>query len=320
MVEVSDISIPTSPGHLPDLIALFLQSISAAKKQGILLPKPENFESEFVERMRPWASSPEYGVKVDTATEAKLYNVASFLADALFGDQPCPDPKTRLSQEETDHLLNFVGLSFMIGGIALKVSELPPSPGYEPMLREHGFNSISARGLAHLLVKSGKRQEKEEQLRLSVVKAIRGLAQPQAESQLLERARIVLQAADESTIVDTICCEVGLREFDLSAPLQALVSGKPVDRQRLTEIIEKLTPALSVRRGPKRSAASAAHEFALASGLPAQLGCSAYTLNDVMGDFTDPLTQATRREFSDPHFDPRPAHRRVKKRQLAKIG
>jgi hypothetical protein len=88
MVEISNISIPSSPGHQPDLIAFFLQSISAAKESEILLPKPENFESDFVERMRLWGSSPQYGVKLDETTEAKLSNVARFLADALFSDQP----------------------------------------------------------------------------------------------------------------------------------------------------------------------------------------------------------------------------------------
>jgi hypothetical protein len=108
--------------------------------------------------------------------------------------------------------------------------------------------------------------------------------------------------------------------MDLLPSLADLVAGNLVNQQRITVLVGKLGPALSVPRGPKISAASAAHEFLLEQGMPAKLGCSAYTLSDSEDDFIDPLTQATRREFSDPDFDPRPAHRRFKKKQFTKIG
>jgi hypothetical protein len=320
MADTSDIYSAPATEHGTDLIALFLSSVNAAREKGVLLDKPDNFEVNFVERMQRWAASPQYGVSTDATTTSQLHNVANFLADALFSGQPCRDPKARLTKNELDHLLNFVSLSCMIGAAAMKVSEFPASRGYEPMLQEHGFNAISARGMAHLLVKSGKRRAKEERLRPAVVKAIRGLATSYTKKTTLDRARYLLQVADDSSIVDTICCEVGLREMDLLPLLQSLVDGKSDGLLKLTEILQKLSPALSVPRGPKRSAASAAHEFALDGDLPAKLGCSAYTLNEIAGDFTDPLTLATRIEFDDPRFDPRPAHRRVKQRRLAENG
>ena len=258
MADTSDIYSLPGAGHGTDPIALFLCGVNAAREKGVLLHKPDNFEVNFVERMQRWAASPQYGVSIDATTTSQLHNVANFLADALFSDQPCPDPKARLTKSELDHLLNFASLSCMIGAAAIKVSELPASPGYEPMFLRHGFNPIGARGLAHLLVKSGKRRAKEEQLRPNVVKAIRALALPRTEGTPLEPARYLLQVADDSSVVDTICCEVGLREMDLVPLLQDLIDRKPVNQLALDEILERLKSALSVRRGPKRTAASAA--------------------------------------------------------------
>jgi hypothetical protein len=68
---------------------------------------------------------------------------------------------------------------------------------------------------------------------------------------------------------------------------------------------------LSVARGPKISAASAAHEFFLAC-LEGIKEAQAYTWSAVLDDFCDSVTKATRLEFEEPHFDPRPARRRVR--------
>jgi hypothetical protein len=40
-----------------------------------------------------------------------------------------------------------------------------------------------------------------------------------------------------------------------------------------------------------------------------------YTYSPDLEDFTDELTKATRIEFGDPNFDPRPAVRRARARQ-----
>jgi hypothetical protein len=294
-----------------------LDFVDALEKKGVSLRKPDDFESKLVSFMKVWGSSPRYGVSVDAATEAMMVNVARFLGEALFGDQPCPDPTARLTPGEMVFLRLYVKLANVFAGIALDIGQLAPSTGYEPLLRQGGFDPISARGLAHLIAGSGERQAKEQQLRLQTVRTIRALLEPRTDEALLNSAALLLAIAEESSVVDTICCEVGLRETDLLPLLRNLIHGKAVDKEWLAEILEKLTPALSVPRGPKKTAASAAHEFALNGGLPAKLGCSAYTLNDVVGDFTDPLTLATRLEFEEPGFDPRPAYRRIKKRRLA---
>jgi hypothetical protein len=74
----------------------------------------------------------------------------------------------------------------------------------------------------------------------------------------------------------------------------------------LCAIAATVAPRLSVSRGRKISAASAAHEF-----VSEELG-QAYTFSPVLEDFTDELTKATRIEFGDPNFDPRPAVRRAR--------
>src|SRR5277367_4734537 len=109
MIDNSDNSSALLQEPAPDYIAQFFDSVSAAKARGILLARPDNFEADFVDRMQAWARSPQYGIPVDSTTKDALNNVASFLADALFSNQPCPDPRTRLSRDELNHLLNFVG-------------------------------------------------------------------------------------------------------------------------------------------------------------------------------------------------------------------
>jgi hypothetical protein len=307
--------------HSADVLAMFCNSANALKVRGIILPKPENFEADLVGFMKLWGSSPRLGMSVDATTEARMWNVARFLADATFSTEHCPEPKTILQTAEVELLRGFIELACMVGGVFVTVSQLPPSPGYEPLFKESGFDPVSARGMAHLIVRSGKRQAKERQLRRSVVRAIRALARRcQNNKPALEQAKFLLQVADESSIVDTICCEAGLRETDLLPLLQATLDGQQVDQRRIVEIVSRLGPALSTPRGPKLSAASAAHEFLLDPELPVLAGRNAYTWSDIDGNFTDALTRATRIEFSDPNFDPRPARRRIKERQCAKTA
>jgi hypothetical protein len=75
---------------------------------------------------------------------------------------------------------------------------------------------------------------------------------------------------------------------------------------------------LSIARGPKIGAASAAHEFLLA-GFVSFMGPHAYTWSTLEDDFIDAVTEATRLEFDEPEFDPRPAHRRRKAGRAVEI-
>ena len=100
--------------------------------------------------------------------------------------------------------------------------------------------------------------------------------------------------------------------FEFVGALEGAVRGELTARRRVTEAAAAAAPGLSVRRGPKVSEASMTHQLLL-TFLANKPG--SYTYNPVSGDFTDPLTRATRLAFGNPEFDPRPACRRHGKRR-----
>jgi hypothetical protein len=128
------------------------------------------------------------------------------------------------------------------------------------------------------------------------------------------RAQILLAAWDETSIIETIFADAGAHESEFIALLKSFAKGDKLARQRITEIAADLAPHLPTTRGRKVSAASAAHEFLLEESFPITK-LRAFTFNDSKNDFTDPLTKATRLEFNDAYFDPRPALRRLKRRR-----
>jgi hypothetical protein len=215
----------------------------------------------------------------------------------------------RSSSEPLNPFFNFFA---MIGLAIKKVAESPPSRGYEPSLIGYGFNPIMARAMARLVIHHGKRREAESGWHRHVFDAIRFLAerdrQPRA---IFTRAQLLLEAWDKTSIIETALDEIGLSGIEFLELLKALVEGRDVDCRRITEIAARLAPHLSLRRGPKISAASAAHEFFLAV-IERNYGPHAYTWNAHEDNFTDPVTKATRMEFDEPGFDPRPTHRRRK--------
>ena len=92
--------------------------------------------------------------------------------------------------------------------------------------------------------------------------------------------------------------------------------GNEMAIERILEIARMAGPRIRIRRGPKVTAASAAHELFLEKhGIR---GASAYSYSDLEGNFIDEATQATRLEFPRVRFGPQPASRRLKaRRQLA---
>jgi hypothetical protein len=251
---------------------------------------------------------------LNPSVEAKVAKVAKFLRHAFFGDnQSRPKPEDFLSEDEIMMMEAALWPYAMAAAAAVKIAGLPASTGYEPALIQLGVNQLPARAMAHLAANSGKRQAKEQQLRPQVVKTIKALTSASRE-RLLSYAVYLQQIADESTIIDTICCEVDLREWNLLEPLRRIADDESADRQCLVAVVAKLRPALRVPRGRKTSAASFAHQFLLEGGLPKHLNCSALTYDAETEDFTDPLTRATRTEFGNNDFDPRPASRRAQGR------
>jgi hypothetical protein len=289
---------------------LVLAVILSARHRGVALAEPEDFEAKIIAPLR-WDISKIPRLLNDPSVDASLAKVARFLRQAFFGDnQSRPKPEDFLSCDEIIMMEAALWPFAMAGAAAVKIAELPASTGYEPALTQLGVNQLLARAMAHLAASSGKRRAKEQQLRAQVVKTIKALPFASREC-LLSYADYLHQIADESSIIDTICCEVDLREWDLLKPLRRIANDETRDCQDLIAVVAKLGPALRVPRGRKTNAASFAHQFLLESGLPEQLKCSALTYSAEAEDFTDPLTRATRVEFSDNDFDPRPARRRA---------
>lgn len=202
------------------------------------------------------------------------------------------------------------------GTFLLRAAEAPPSSGYKPWLVENGFSPVVARMMADLIVRRGRRVAVEMARQTEVAKALRFLAgHYRGRSAIARRIRVLLAAWEETSAFDTIFEGSGLDVFVFIALLKAAALSPNEALPQLREIAAELSLHLSIPCGPKVSAASAAHEFFLEDIVPSIGRSSAYTWSDLEEDFTDSLTEATRREFNEPDFDPRSAYRRIKARQ-----
>jgi hypothetical protein len=210
------------------------------------------------------------------------------------------------------------GLYDLIGLFFRRAAVSPASPGYEPMLVKLNVAPFVARQLAYLLARRGHQSAADSARHPAVVRAIRFLAKPGRRSQaILRKATVLLAAWQETSVVETIFDDAGLNEFEFIKLLELAIGGNKTVHGRICAIAGTIAPRLSVPRGRKISAASAAHEFLLEE-CGSIMKSKGYTWDPSNEDFTDPWTQATRIEFGDPDFDPRPASRRVKARQRPK--
>lgn len=232
------------------------------------------------------------------------------LTDHIVAHLARPDAACVPAQaRETWHA--FHRLLLQIGGALVRVAQSPPSPGYEPWFVARGGGRLGARGLARLLVHAGKRRARDNQWRRRVVEALRDLAKPlRYSSAVRDRVDTLLEAWEESSVIETIFDDAGQDVFEFIRLLELARVGNTIVFNRLAEIAAALAPALRIARGPKMQAASEAHALFLQSAHA--WGASGFTWNPITGDFTDPHTQATRLEFNEDHFDPRPAYRRAK--------
>jgi hypothetical protein len=247
-----------------------------------------------------------------TATETKLAAIKSI-------EPPVPQANNIVSCDSSREPMGFLGVILGMGLRRGKVieytDELPPSPGYVPLLVDAGWNRVAARGMAALALQRSKRLATESEWRRQAVNAIRFLARKRQMRAVRKRAELLIKAA-QTTTVETIFSEAGLNESEFLSLLGAVIEGCPVDYQRIREIAALISPRLAVPRGPKVRIASAAHEFFLnpEMGLAPQRRPPAYQNRDA--EYVSPLTAATRLEFGVPDFDPRPAQRRKARQRV----
>jgi hypothetical protein len=195
-----------------------------------------------------------------------------------------------------------------------RLDKLPPAPGYEPMLIERGHHPLMARGLSHWIIRSGKEEANKAKMQRIVVDAVRFLAKPgRRKGSISRKAALLVQIGNISSNLGDVFNGAHSSVFELIEALEGAVRGDLAACRRVTEVAAVLAPGLSVRRGPKASVPSIAHELLL-TYVAHNAGPKSYTYDLVSEDYTDPLTSATRSAFGDPDFDPCPARRRQRKR------
>ena len=195
-----------------------------------------------------------------------------------------------------------------------RLEKLPPVPGYELVLIERGHHPLLARGISHWIIDLARDEAHKAKMQGIVVDAIRFLVKPGRQKRSISRrAAALLEVCNTNFDLGNVFDGVDLRVLEFAEALKGAVRGDGAACQRVTEIAAALAPGLSVRQGPKASAASLAHEFSLTC-VANMAGPKAYTYDHVSEDYTDPLTRATRLAFGDPDFDPGPARRRQRKR------
>jgi hypothetical protein len=243
-------------------------------------------------------------------SEALDWLAGLLMSDLQTSREPVVKDMIRLtgSEVEDGRRLRLLATAFL-----LNTSRLPASPGYEPLLIKRGENPLLARLKAYVTVDQGKKIADESRKYREVVSAIRFLAKPNRSRWAVDRKiAILLATSRETRIIRAIFIEANLSDHILINLLPS-AQGNEMATERILEIARMAAPRIRIRRGPKVTAASAAHELFLEKhGIR---GASAYSYSELEGDFVDEATQATRLEFPGIRFGPQPASRRLKARR-----
>lgn len=243
--------------------------------------------------------------------EALNWLAALLMSDLQISREPEVKGMIRLTGMEAEDALR---IRFLAAAYLLNISGFAGSPGYEPLLIKRGENTLLARVKAYLTVNQGRKIANESRRYREVVTTIRFLAKPNRSRWAVNRKiAILLAASRETTIIRAIFIEAGLSDHILINLLPWAAQGNEMATERILEIARMAVPRIRMRRGPKVTAASAAHELFLEKhGIR---GASAYSYSDLEEDFIDEATKATRLEFPGTRFGPQPASRRLKARR-----
>jgi hypothetical protein len=193
-----------------------------------------------------------------------------------------------------------------------------PSPGYEPLLMKMGWDQFAARGIAKFVVRRARRRTKEDPLYRQVLGDIRFFAKtPRQRAAIVRRAKRLHAAWEKTSMVGDLLFKAGVDELVLMPLLKLLAEGHEGELNRIMELAARVASQLSIKRGPKVSAPSAAYEFLDRGQLGIKLGPWPKPQQDRPAEYVDALTAATRKEFKNPNFDSRPAQRRRRRESLS---
>lgn len=186
------------------------------------------------------------------------------------------------------------------------------SRGYAKYLISIGYDPNWAGMLAAQIVAEGYRRAETSRRNSQFARALDRMANPRLPPKAFrDCAAVILQILEDTSLADGLFRD--LEPFDGLVFIRALrwcLDGDLSGRSDIIRIAEAIKARVVVLRGPKLSSASAAHEYLIENA--SLFRPHSYSYSDMRGDFTDALTMATREEFDDPNFDPRPAARRAR--------
>jgi hypothetical protein len=186
-------------------------------------------------------------------------------------------------------------------------------PDYEDLLIEFGHEPLSARLLSISTITGGRRDAAELTLRRRKLgSALRGLANaPDQSTKVISRRAAALEPLlDKWTrawienSIDRCGLQISFEDFqDL---VRRAAHGEPPACARFREIAPLIFRHVPKARGASYRVATVTHALLLVTASIHNRGAR-YTWSEIEGDFTDRLTAATRRQFQQPRFSPRPA-------------
>ena len=192
---------------------------------------------------------------------------------------------------------------------------LTPSPGYEPFLVKQGWSPAAARSFSTLVVDLSRRQFRESQACRSVSEDIKFIREPGRQRAALIRRIKQLHTTFEENCrsISKFLFDVGILPSDFFSLTQCAAKGDHAKIPTLLRWPQKLRLPASLKKGLKITPSSYAYEFFLADKFGLLKGTLPKADRNRAAEYVNSLTEATRKEFGEPNFDPRPAQRRAKR-------
>jgi hypothetical protein len=196
----------------------------------------------------------------------------------------------------------------------------PESKGYARLFEVNAVDPIRAQKLASDAIQHGRRTVENNEWIAVAYDAVRFLASSHHRLSVRRHANLLLRVSQKTSIIPALFAKAGLNEDEFLFLLYRVVHTNGfVNFDRLRAIASQLQPFLSLPRGRKVTAASAAHEHVMRQGIVFRIVPPEWRTNwrGRGNEHVDALTLATRREFDDPTFQPRSARVRFEARITA---
>jgi hypothetical protein len=204
----------------------------------------------------------------------------------------------------------------LIAAFGQRLEDAPPVPGYQEQLRRDEYHPLAAKFMAYNVRRLGEERVAEAVAGRIIAAAVRGVLAAKDSSGLVlsrraQKLQIALANSIARNVLDNACLKAGDLDpiYAIDAALTAVSNRQSAGRETLLAMCAKLKPHLPDPRGRRPKLISTTHEVFL------EAAQRAYTHNPLDDDFVDPATTATRLAFHNPRFDPRPARRRIRRRQ-----